>query len=82
MLTRVKKWGNSLAVRIPKPFADEAGLEQDTPVEASLVGGKLVIVPMLESALSLDQLLAQVTEDNLYSEVDIGPAVGKECRRL
>lgn len=78
MLTRVKKWGNSLAVRIPKPFAGEVGLEQDTPVEVSLVSGKLVIVPVLESALSLDQLLAQVTEDNLHSEVDTGPAVGKE----
>jgi antitoxin MazE len=78
MLTRVKKWGNSLAVRIPKPFADEVGLEQNTPVEVSLVSGKLVIVPVLESALSLDQLLAQVTEDNLHSEVDTGPAVGKE----
>jgi antitoxin MazE len=78
MLTRVKKWGNSLAVRIPKPFADEVGLEQNTPVEVSLVSGKLVIVPVLESALSLDQLLAQVTEDNLHSEVDTGPAVGNE----
>ncbi len=78
MLTRVKKWDNSLAVRIPKPFADEVGLEQNAAVEVSLVGGKLVIVPVLESTLSLDQLLAQVTEDNLHSEVDTGPAVGKE----
>ena len=78
MLTRVQKWGNSLAVRIPKPFANEIGLEQDTPVEMSLVGGKLVVKPVREPALSLDQLLARVTEDNLHREVDTGPAVGNE----
>ncbi len=78
MLTRVQKWGNSLAVRIPKPFANEIGLEQDTPVEVSLVDGKLVLTPVREPALSLDELLAQLTEDNLHREVDTGPAAGDE----
>jgi antitoxin MazE len=78
LLTRVQKWGNSLAVRIPKPFAREVGLEQDTPVEISLVDGKLVLEPVRKPALSLDQLLAQVTEENLHQEVDTGPAVGVE----
>ena len=79
MLTRVQKWGNSLAVRIPKPFANEVGLEQDTQVEVSLVDGKLVIVPVIKPALTLDQLLAQVTEQNLHREVDTGPATGNEA---
>jgi antitoxin MazE len=78
MLTRVRKWGNSLAVRIPKPFADEVGLKPDTAVEVSLVDGKLVVRPVREPALSLDQLLAQVTQDNLQREVNTGPAVGNE----
>jgi len=37
MKTRIQKWGNSLALRIPKSFADEAGLEQDSSVEMSLI---------------------------------------------
>jgi antitoxin MazE len=78
MLTRVKKWGNSLAIRIPKPLANEVGLEQDTPVEVSLADGKLVVMPVHQPALSLEQLLAGVTEDNLHREVDTGPAVGHE----
>jgi antitoxin MazE len=78
MLTHVKKWGNSLAIRIPKPLANEVGLEQDTPVEVSLADGKLVVMPVHQPALSLEQLLAGVTEDNLYREVDTGPAVGHE----
>ncbi len=78
MLTRVQKWGNSLAVRIPKPLATEVGLEQNTQVEVSLVDGKLVVAPVIEPALTLEQLLAQVTAQNLHGEVDTGPRVGNE----
>ena len=78
MRTRVQKWGNSLAVRIPKPFATEIGLEQDSPVEVSMLDGKLVLSPIQEAALSLDQLIEKVTEDNLHHEVDFGPVMGNE----
>jgi antitoxin MazE len=74
----VQKWGNSLAVRIPKPFANEIGLEQDSPVEVSMLDGKLVLSPIQEAALSLDQLIEKVTEDNLHNEVDFGPVMGNE----
>ncbi len=79
MRTRVQKWGNSLALRIPKPFAIEIGLQRNSPVEVSLVDGQLVIVPVVEPALTLEHLLAQVTEDNLHGEIETGPAVGKEA---
>jgi antitoxin MazE len=76
--TRIQKWGNSLALRIPKPFAAEVGLEPNSPVEISLVDGSLVITPVAQPALSLKELLAQVNEANLHREVDTGPAVGNE----
>jgi len=79
MKTRVQKWGNSLALRIPKPFAMEIGLRRNSPVEVSLVEGRLVIVPIVEPALTLKHLLAQVNEDNLHGEIEIGPAVGREA---
>jgi antitoxin MazE len=79
METHVKKWGNSLAVRIPKPLAAEVGLEDDSLVELSLVDGKLVITPAVELELRLADLLAQVTEGNLHGEVETGPAVGSEA---
>ncbi len=78
METRVKKWGNSLALRIPKPLAAEIGLEDSSPVELSLMDRRLVITPAVEPELSLATLLAQVTEENLHGEVDSGPAVGGE----
>jgi antitoxin MazE len=78
MRTRVRKWGNSLAIRIPKPFATDIGLERDSPVEVSLDDGRLVVVPVVEPVLTLEYLLAQVTEDNLHGETQTGSAVGRE----
>ncbi len=78
MKTRVKKWGNSLALRIPKSFADEVGLHKETSVEVSLADGKLVITPLAEPKLTLGQLLAKVTKENLHHEVETGSAIGDE----
>ncbi len=78
MRTRVQKWGNSLALRIPKSFAVEVGLGPDTPVELSLRDGKLIVKPVVEPAWTLEQLLAQVTEGNLHREADTGAPVGDE----
>ena len=78
MKTRVQKWGNSLALRIPKSFAAEVGLDPNSSVEMSLRDGKLVVVPSEKPKLTLRQLLAQVTSENLHREVDTGSAVGGE----
>ncbi len=78
MRTHVQKWGNSLALRIPKPFAIEIGLQRNSPVEVSLVDGRLVIIPVVEPTFTLEHLLAQVSKDNLHGEIETGPAVGRE----
>ena len=78
MRTRIQKWGNSLALRIPKSFATEVGLQRDTSVEVSLADGKLVITPVAKPELTLKQLLAKVTKENMHHEIDTGPATGNE----
>jgi antitoxin MazE len=78
MKSRVQKWGNSLAVRIPKSFAIEAGLHANAPVELSLAKGKVIVEPIARPTLTLDELLRRVTDGNLPGEWDTGPAVGKE----
>ena len=78
MKTRIQKWGNSLALRIPKSFADEVGLQRETSVEVSLADGKIVITPVTRSKLTLEQLLSKVTKENLHHEVDASSAVGNE----
>jgi antitoxin MazE len=76
----MQKWGNSLALRVPKSFADEVGLAQDSPVELSLRKGKLIVAPAAKRGMTLKQLLSKVTEDNLHAEVGTGPEVGREIR--
>ncbi len=78
MQARIQKWGNSLAVRIPKPFALEIGLEQNSLVAVSISEGKLVLEPV-KPVYSLEELLAQVTQDNLHQEIETGSAVGSEA---
>lgn len=78
MKTRVQKWGNSLALRIPKSFATEVGIQRDTAVEVSLSEGKLLVTPIAKSKPTLQQLLAKVTKENLHHEIDSGVAVGDE----
>lgn len=78
MKTRVQKWGNSLALRIPKSFAEEAGLRANGAVDLSLVDGTLVVQPVAPQPVSLDELLRGVTKANIPGEWVTGPAIGKE----
>jgi len=78
METKIQKWGNSLAVRIPKPFASEVGLRADTEVQLSVDDGRLIIIPLDTPSFSLEALLAEVNESNLHSEVDAGVPQGVE----
>jgi antitoxin MazE len=78
MKTRVQKWGNSLALRIPKAFATAVGIDDNAWVDISLVDGTLVLMPLLESVLTLDDLLASITDANMHAEYDTGVADGNE----
>jgi antitoxin MazE len=79
MKTRIQRWGNSLAVRIPKTFATEVGLQDNSSVELRLEQGKLILEPTPPNAPTLDELLSGVRRANLHREVDTGPAQGSEA---
>ena len=78
MHVRVRKWGNSLAVRIPKPLAEDAEVKEGTVLNLAVSGGKVVATPVQKKKLSLRQLLAKVNRKNLHGEVDSGGSVGRE----
>lgn len=78
MKVQIQKWGNSLALRIPKSFAVESKIEQGSTVEVSLKQGKLVVAPLIAPEFTLEELLSKVTKRNLHQEVDSGDAAGKE----
>jgi antitoxin MazE len=65
-------------VRIPRGLAEEVGLVAGTEVSLSSKDGQLVVTPAIPTRLSLDDLLAGVSEGNIHSPIDIGSAVGAE----
>jgi antitoxin MazE len=79
MRVQIQKWGNSLALRIPKPFAEEASVREGTVVDLSLTEGKLIAVPAAQGRITLRRLLSKVTKNNLHKEVDFGSAAGREA---
>lgn len=78
MQTKIKKWGNSLALRIPKLFALDANLKLNKLVDLSIDKGSIIITPIDEKEYSLKKLLEGVTKNNLHEEFDTGAPVGKE----
>ena len=79
MQTQIKKWGNSLALRIPKLLAEQLDIKTDSEVEIAVEDGQMVIKPLPEPTLTLEELLAQLTDENLHEEVETGTAVGGEA---
>lgn len=78
MKTRIQKWGNSLALRIPKPFAEEAHLAEDSAVDVTVRNGKIVVVAVEEAEETLETLVAQITPQNRHEETKTGKSVGYE----
>jgi antitoxin MazE len=78
MQVRVQKWGNSLAVRIPKPLAEDAEVKEGTILNLAVSEVAVVATPVKKRKWSLKQLLEKVSKKNLHAEVDFGPSVGRE----
>lgn len=78
MLTKALKWGNSLAVRLPRVLSRECGIEENTSVEVVGRKGQIVITPAVHK-YSLKELLSGVTKENLHNEFDTGRPVGREA---
>ena len=79
MEARIEQWGNSLALRIPPSVAQQMALAADVAVSLEIRDGKLSVWPAGPPPVTLEQLLAGVTPDNLHREVNTGPAVGGEA---
>jgi len=77
MRVQIQKWGNSLAIRIPKSFAKEVNIGQGSLVDLSTNEGKIIAKP-IENEYSLQDLLKEITDENIHKEVETGNAVGKE----
>jgi antitoxin MazE len=75
---RVQKWGNSLALRLPRPVALDARIEEGSVIDVRVVEGKLVAEPV-GPRYALADLLRKVSRKNLHREIDAGGPVGREA---
>jgi antitoxin MazE len=75
---RVKKWGNSLALRIPSQIADELNLQDSSVVMFSSDKFGFYARPLQRQRPSLEELVDKITPENTHPETDWGQAEGKE----
>lgn len=78
MKARVRKWGNSSAVRIPAPVLRASRLHLNEPVDVREEDGRIVIEPLRKKTYSLEELVSQITPKNRHLGIDTGPAMGNE----
>ena len=78
MKAQMVKWGNSLAVRIPKPIAEEARLKEGDAIEIEASAEGHVELRRTSRVPTLAQLVSQITPENRYDEISTGAEVGKE----
>jgi antitoxin MazE len=78
MITQIAKWGNSLAVRIPRNVVRDAGLREGERIEVSVSRDGAVILRRARRAARLADLVARITPENRHGESDWGPPVGNE----
>ncbi|RKZ03911.1 AbrB/MazE/SpoVT family DNA-binding domain-containing protein [Candidatus Fermentibacteria bacterium] len=78
MQTRIQKWGNSLAVRIPKAFVSEINISYGTSVDLTVDKGRIIIDPNVRHEYRLEDLLGDINRQNLHAEIETDDAVGRE----
>ena len=75
--SQIVRWGNSLAVRIPKLVAEEAGVSEGDPIELEAEHGEIKLI-LRERVPSLKELVSRITPENRHGETLVGAEVGKE----
>lgn len=76
MKTKIQKWGNSLAVRIPNGLAVKAGLAFGDDAEMDYEDGRVIV---RSCSNRLKDLIDGITDENLHEVVDTGEPVGREA---
>lgn len=78
MKASIQRWGNSLALRIPKTIALESGLSAGSVVDLKLRKGVIALIPERRPNHKLSELLSGISKKNVHGEVRTGAPAGKE----
>jgi antitoxin MazE len=78
MAAKIQKWGNSLALRIPKSYADALKLNEGSDIKIKIIKDKLVVSRKKKQEIKLSELLVKVTDKNLHKEIVFSKPSSKE----
>jgi len=78
MISKVIKWGNSLALRLPKAYTKELNLNENSPVEINSDKEKITITPVELKKYDSKELFSRISEENIHKEIETGIPQGKE----
>ena len=78
MRIKIQKWGNSLALRIPKAFAFQSRIRQDEYVNLTLDNDRIIVEPIEDEKYNLEELISGINKSNLHKEIDFGKKAGAE----
>lgn len=78
MKTSAQKWGNSVAVRVPKSIVEQAGVRPRDSFDIEVVRGNIVLKPRLRREFQLESLVKGITKRNVHEAIEFGPPVGRE----
>jgi antitoxin MazE len=78
MKTTAQKWGNSLAVRVPKSVAAQVGLKAQDDLEIIVSDGNVVLKPHIRRVYRLEDLVKGITSKNVHGEIEVGRPTGRE----
>ncbi len=78
MKTTAQKWGNSLAIRVPKIVAVQVGLKAQDDLDIEVQDGNVLLKPHIRRVYRLEDLVKQITPKNVHGEIDTGIPVGRE----
>jgi len=77
MKATIQKWGNSLAIRIPKNITKDSRVSEGSSIDIMVENGKIVLSP-IKKEYSLNELLKNITIDNIHTEISTGDQTGGE----
>ncbi len=78
MTGTVQKWGNSMAVRLPKALVREADLARGERVKIEVKGRQIVVTPLSKPVYQLEDLVRKITKKNRHPAIDAGAPRGQE----
>ncbi|MEO8209384.1 MAG: AbrB/MazE/SpoVT family DNA-binding domain-containing protein [bacterium] len=78
MTTKIRKWGNSLALKIPKSFANATKIDEGAEIKLSLSEDKIIITKKQTPKYTLKELVSKINDNNIHKEINFDPPMGKE----